>query len=561
MRQILAALTCAAVASCGGKSGSSSSSGGTGGPAGGAGGATSGSGGAGGAVGRAGSGGGGAAGRAGAGGAAGAQSGTGGGAGDAAGTAGTGGAGGRAGEMGTGGTVGVGSGGAGGAFCGNGVVDPGEICDDGNAQTGDGCSPTCRRIAALSTGVYTSCVLIDDGSVKCWGYNPDGELGLGDTKTRGDNANEMGANLPAVDLGSGRTALAISTGTAASCALLDHGSVKCWGYNIAGSIGLGDTNMRGNAPGEMGDNLSAVDLGTGRTATMVGAGGDHVCAILDDGSIKCWGAGVFGGLGLGSTSAHGDTPGTMGDNLLAVDLGTGRNAKAIAVGGSHTCAILDNDSIKCWGDNGAGQLGLGDTNRRGDQPGEMGDALPAVDLGTGRTARSVSAGDKHTCAVLDNGAAKCWGLGFYGELGQGDTKNRGDVAGEMGDNLPAINLGTGRTAKTISAGHWQTCAVLDDQSVKCWGSNSEGELGVGDTTGSGDTPTDTPNHTSAVSLGTGRSAKAVVAKEYFTCALLDNDTVKCWGENRSGELGLGDVMIRGNQPGEMGDNLPTLQLP
>ena len=94
--------------------------------------------------------------------------------------------------------------------------------------------------------------------------------------------------------------------------------------------------------------------------------------------MKCWGPAVCGGLGLGSTSPHGNAPGTMGDNLPAVDVGAGGTVKAISVGGSHSCAILDDDTLKCWGENRSGQLGLGDTNIRGDQPGEMGDDAPAI---------------------------------------------------------------------------------------------------------------------------------------------------------------------------------------
>jgi len=133
-----------------------------------------------------------------------------------------------------------------------------------------------------------------------------------------------------------------------------------------------------------------------------------------------------------------------------VDLGSGRTAKAISLGGFSTCAILDNNSVKCWGDNYFGQLGLGDTDARGDGTNEMGDTLPAVDLGTGRTATAIQSGAYHTCAILDNGSVKCWGNNDSGQLGQGDTENRGDGANEMGTNLLAVQLGTGRTAKKIS---------------------------------------------------------------------------------------------------------------
>ena len=196
----------------------------------------------------------------------------------------------------------------------------------------------------------------------------------------------------------------------------------------------------GDGSGEMGDKLAVIDLGTGRTVRDIEAGDNHTCAILDNESVKCWGSNTSGQLGLGDTNSRGDGPNYMGDNLTAVDLGTGRTAKAIAAGSAHTCAILNNDSVKCWGSNTSGQLGLGDINSRGDGPNEMGDSLLSIDLGTGKTARAISAGDSHTCAVLDNASLKCWGKNDSGQLGLGDTNNRGDGPGEMGENLPAIGL-------------------------------------------------------------------------------------------------------------------------
>ena len=130
----------------------------------------------------------------------------------------------------------------------------------------------------------------------------------------------------------------------------------------------------------------------------------------------------------------------MGDILPAVDLGSGKTAKAIAAGDSHTCVILDNSSVKCWGANASGQQGLGDTDNRGDNSSEMGDNLPVVDLGTGRTAKAIAAGSDHTCAILDNASIKCWGANASGQLGLGDIDNRGDGSNQMGDNLPVISL-------------------------------------------------------------------------------------------------------------------------
>merc|ERR1711988_2084577 len=114
----------------------------------------------------------------------------------------------------------------------------------------------------------------------------------------------------------------------------------------------------------------------------------------------------------------------------------------------------------------------------GDGSSEMGDFLPIVDLGTGRSAKSLVAGSYHTCAILDTNDVKCWGSGRDGQLGYGDTDNRGDGSSEMGDFLPAVDLGTGRSAKFLAAGGFHTCAILDTNDVKCWGNSYF--LGYGD---------------------------------------------------------------------------------
>jgi alpha-tubulin suppressor-like RCC1 family protein len=247
----------------------------------------------------------------------------------------------------------------------------------------------------------------------------------------------------------------ISAGQHHVCAVLDDDSVKCWGLNNRGQLGLGDSSNRGQLASQMGDDLDAVDLGTNRTAMMISAGGSYTCALLDNDSVKCWGRNANGQLGHGDTLDRGDGSGEMGDALPAVNLGTGRTAKMISAGYSHTCALLDDGSVKCWGLNDYGQLGLGEFSNRGDGPDEMGDALPAVDLGTGRTAKMIDAGNYHACAVLDDDSVKCWGWNNYGQLGLGDTSNRGGSSGQMGDNLPAVDLGTyvdkyGRGLRVIS---------------------------------------------------------------------------------------------------------------
>jgi alpha-tubulin suppressor-like RCC1 family protein len=422
-------------------------------------------------------------------------------------------------------------------------------------------------LETVVSGGSDSCALLDNGLVKCWGLNDDGELGLGDTASRGDGPSEMGDDLPIVDLGTGRTATAISVGDAHTCALLDTGTVKCWGLNDFGQLGLGDTATRGDGPNEMGDNLPTVDLGTGRTAVAIAAGQNHTCAILDDGTVKCWGSAEY--IGLENNENRGDRPNEMGDNLPAVNLGTGRTAVAITASYTETCALLDNGSVKCWGQNDFGQLGLGNRIPRGGAPGDMGDNLPAIDLGTGRTAVSISTGGDHTCAVLDNGSVKCWGYNSIGQLGLGVFPPvwKGDDPNEMGDNLPAVDLGTGRTALEVVAGANHSCALLDNGSVKCWGeggllgNESARTLGEGVFNGDFLNHNEMGDNLPSVLLGTGRTAVAITGGDAtHTCAQLDNGSVKCWGYNQFGQLGIGSTMQRGIQPGEMGDNLPAVDL-
>ncbi|MCK6591053.1 MAG: hypothetical protein L6Q76_26165, partial [Polyangiaceae bacterium] len=144
-------------------------------------------------------------------------------------------------------------------MCGDGYVQPGlgETCDDGGTSDGDPCSPTCKeqKVLQVVAGDEHTCALLNDGNLKCWGGNGVGQLGLGDTSQRGDSPNEMGDNLPAVNLGTSTTASAITARGDHTCAVLNDGSVKCCGYNDFGQLGLGDTIDRGDGPNEMGDTL------------------------------------------------------------------------------------------------------------------------------------------------------------------------------------------------------------------------------------------------------------------------------------------------------------------
>ena len=305
-------------------------------------------------------------------------------------------------------------------------------------------------------------------------------------------------------LGTGRTAVALSSGGSHTCAILDNGAVSCWGLGSSGRLGNGGTSDK-TTP------TLTSSLGTGRTAVALSSGGGHTCAILDNGSVSCWGRGLYGQLGNGATSDK-TTP------TLTSSLGTGRTAVALSSGSEHTCAILDNGSVSCWGYGVYGQLGNGLWDDK---------TTPTLtsSLGTGRTAVALSSGYTHTCAILDNGAVSCWGEGTYGQLGNGGTSDK---------SAPTLtsSLGTGRTAVALSSGFYHTCAILDNGSVSCWGRGVYGQLGNG-----GTSDKTTPTLTS--SLGTGRTAVALSSEGGHTCAILDNGAVSCWGYGSYGQLGNG----------------------
>ena len=361
--------------------------------------------------------------------------------------------------------------------------------------------------SAIAAGYNQSCALLSNGTLKCWGDGGSGQLGQGNQNSIGDAPNEMGGTLAPIALGTGRTAIAVTAGSVYTCALLDNGSVKCWGMGDSGRLGQGNQNSIGDAPNEMGDNLAPVALGAGRTATAVTAGSFHTCALLDNGTVKCWGYGLYGQLGQGNTNNIGDGPSEMGDNLAPVALGAGRTAIAVAGGGLHTCALLDNGTVKCWGSGGEGRLGQGNPNNIGNAPNQMGDNLAPIALGTGRTATAVSAGNAHTCALFDNGTVKCWGYGLYGQLGQGNT-NIGGAPNQMGDFLAPVNLGVGRIASAVTTGYDHTCGSLDNGTIKCWGNGGSGRLGQGNTSNIGEFA-DQIAITEPVALGAGPGALVV----------------------------------------------------
>jgi alpha-tubulin suppressor-like RCC1 family protein len=243
-------------------------------------------------------------------------------------------------------------------------------------------------------------------------------------------------------------------------------------------LGSGDLNDRGDGPGEMGANLAFVDLGGALLVSRLSAGNTHVCAQFTTGTLKCWGSNEYGKLGYGDTQHRGDGSNEMGANLPFVDLGPGETVVRADCGSGHTCALLTSGGVKCWGYAEFGQLGYGDQENRGDGPGEMGANLSAVSLGA-VTVVGVSLGAHFTCVWVSTGRVKCFGVNDVGQLGYGDTVNRGAAAGEMGASLAFVDLGVGETVQFVSAGSDSVCALLTSGGVKCWGTMGPGSWGTG----------------------------------------------------------------------------------
>jgi alpha-tubulin suppressor-like RCC1 family protein len=377
----------------------------------------------------------------------------------------------------------------------------------------------------------------------------------------------MGKYLLPVQLGMNRIVKGISSAEWANCAVLDNGQVKCWGQN-AGQLGTSAVSDVGDGPGEM-DALGSVDLGVGRSAKSVSLAATHACAVLDNASLKCWGAGKYGALGQDEAV---DRPSPA--SLMPVNVGAGRTVQTVSASNGQSCALLDNGSAKCWGNGYFGSLSvsvsvvdLGDVDGYyyaiGDVPGEM-ELLPGLSFGNGHTAKSIVGGTNATCAILDDNSVRCWGADYRGEIGQeSDQFISLDYIGKSPTELaalPAVNLGTARTAKMLSFGYSHVCAVLDNGSVKCWGGNESGQLGVGNTSDQGNDPGEMGDALKAVPLGPGRTAHFVATGQSHSCAILDNGTVVCWGLNDKGQLGLGNVTSVGDAGGLAGVSLTAVDL-
>lgn len=378
----------------------------------------------------------------------------------------------------------------------SGALGSGAI-DDRLAYPGPAASTvTLGTATQIATGDLHTCVLLASGAVRCWGQGASGQLGSGDRDNRFDGyADPRTGTDDASVVPLGAAATQLSAGGSFTCAVLTTGAVRCWGDGLFGRTGARGTDSRldGLADGPA-DEATTVPLPG--PAASVSAGDQHACALLTSGAVHCWGYGANGRLGSGASDDRLDglvDPATGTDEVSTVPLGGA--ATAISAGGAHTCALMSSGDVRCWGLGTSGQLGQGrNWESLLDAAGEQPSTVPLKPIGTAANkvattpnlrAIAISAGDLHTCAILDGGDVRCWGQGTSGQLGQGATDGRldtsatnpSDAAARVGGGADGKGPGLGAPAVAITAGTASTCAALLTGAVRCWGAGEGGRLG------------------------------------------------------------------------------------
>jgi alpha-tubulin suppressor-like RCC1 family protein len=337
--------------------------------------------------------------------------------------------------------------------------------------------------AAVGAGGEYTCLRLPNGSVLCTGRNQFGQLGDGTMQ----NSSVL---VPVSGLS---TVTALAAGDEFACAVLADGTARCWGLGESGQRGDGQFSTFA---------LEPVQVAGLTNAVTISAGYGHACALIADGTMRCWGSNAHGQLGNPSTGPGGSAVPVAVTGLTGI--------VAITAGAYHTCALRSDTTLSCWGDNTQGQLGNG-TRTSASSP---------VAVNNINNVRAVSGGGVHTCAALNDGSAYCWGENEFGQLGNGTFR-------DSQNPVPVTDI---TTAVGVSAGWRHACVVLAEGAVRCWGQNAFGQLGDGTVTGAG-TPTQVAGLTRAIAVNAGWW--------HHSCALLDDGAVQCWGTNEWGQFGNG----------------------
>ncbi|MFN8507435.1 MAG: hypothetical protein U0547_07700 [Dehalococcoidia bacterium] len=290
----------------------------------------------------------------------------------------------------------------------------------------------------------------------------------------------------------------LSGGGEHTCGVDTAATAMCWGWNGAdGRLGDGTYTNR-----VVPTNVQGLGMG----ATAITAGNAHSCALTTSGGVKCWGWNLDSQLGDGTTSANSPAPVQV--------IGLAGGVISVEAGGHHTCALLASGGVTCWGLGGLGALGQGaDTDSN----------VPVNVTGIASGAAQISAGSDHSCAVLATGSMRCWGHGWWGELGNGTAANQGGI----GSNVPVVVSGAADYT-SVAAGADHTCGLTRAGTVRCWGANDRGQLG----NGTGDqalVPTPV--------IGLPAGVVAIAAYGNTTCAITAGAVLYCWGDSLYGAFG------------------------
>ena len=373
--------------------------------------------------------------------------------------------------------------------------------------------------AAIAVGDYHACAVLADGTVTCWGYGFFGQLG--DNLTTDSlvpvQVSNITGSTPAL------TAVSVSSGGQHSCAVMADGTVTCWGYNGYGQLGNKSNtsslvpvpvwNITGSTPASI-----AVSVSTGEYFS---------CAVMADGSARCWGYNGFGQLGNNTI-----TDSNIPVQVFGITARTpGSPAVSVSAGRNQACAVMADGAATCWGSNNTGQLGDNTTDDS---------FVPVLVWGldgtdAGSSAVSVSAGDYQSCAVLADGTVTCWGDNSYGQLG-----NNSDISSSAPVPVSGITgLTPESTAVSVSTGMFHTCAVMATGTAACWGRDDAGQLGDNTST---DIVMPVPVPVSGIDgLTPATTADNVNVRAYQSCAVKADGTATCWGSDSNGQLGNNDI--------------------
>jgi len=330
---------------------------------------------------------------------------------------------------------------------------------------------------------------------------------------------------------------ALAAGETSSCALRDDGQVMCWGGNGSGRLGDGTYNIQLNPVTVCASGDAAHgNCDPLRDVAALAVGAWHACALQTDTSVVCWGDALGGQTGNGASGLLVNFPhpvavcstGTTTNNSCTPLTG----ASALTAGGWHSCAIVG-DGVQCWGSDAQGQLGDGVSSSVQHNPVRVCATGSGVGCPPLTSAIALAAGLQHTCALLQNGRVRCWGT--HDQVGDGDATVRpydaNPVAVCASGSVASANCIELEDAIALAAGYRHTCALRGNGQVMCWGANQTGALGNGQQNEVRRNPVAvcTSGTTNGGDCAPLSGVAAIAAGEQYGCALLDDDTMKCWG--------------------------------